>query len=148
MELRRQQPAENIPAAAPGWTLVSALVPFMAQGACGLQGAEQHRPLRCLDSQALFHISLCLLLLVIFESLTTPIIPMDGLRYRASQSHTWSDDCNMSKLVPVPAVTSKARRTRGGSESCPLRHLSLAPCAVSGEKLLRCLQGIGTIYHA
>lgn len=54
----------------------------------------------------------------------------------------------MSKLIPVSTVTSKAMGTRAGSESCPLRHPSLAPCAVSGEKLFQCLQGIGTIYCA
>lgn len=73
--------------------LVSALVPFVVQGACGLQDAEQHRPLECLGSQALFHISLCLLLLAIFELLTPPVIPMVELRHRASQGHTWSACC-------------------------------------------------------
>lgn len=77
----------------PGWTVVSALVPFMARGACELQDAEQHQPLGCLGSQALFHISLHLLLLVIFELLRASVIPMDGLRYRASQGRTWSDGC-------------------------------------------------------
>lgn len=40
VELRRQQPAENSSAATPRWTLANALVPFMAQGACGFYSAE------------------------------------------------------------------------------------------------------------
>lgn len=108
VELRRQQPGENIPAVTPWWMVASALVPFMAQRACGLQDAEQHQPLGCLGSQALFHISLHPLLLVKFELLRAFIIRMDGLRYKASQGHTWFDGCT-SKLVPVPAKENKGR---------------------------------------
>lgn len=51
------------------------------------------QPLRYLGSWALFHYLCKLLLLVMFELLTAPIIPMDGLRHRAPQGHAWTDGC-------------------------------------------------------
>lgn len=115
VELRRQQPAENSSAAAPRWTLANALVPFMAQWACGFYSAEA-------TSQVSWFIGIILSVFVescfwsylsCWQHLLSPC--KDEIQSTSGPRLDWW--LYTSKLVPVPAGARRA----GENQSCPLR---------------------------
>lgn len=138
--MKRQQPAENAPAAAPRWILVSALVPFIKQEACGLYTAGA-------NSQVLWFIGVISSVFVdscfwsywsCWQHLLSPWMDWDTEHFRAMLGL-------MAVHVKASPYTCRGQDHRGES-LLPSQVLLLGSCTLSGEMLLRCQQG--AIHHA